>query len=149
MNLLRTPARLLCLLTVLLAAGRLGAAERATVTLLSTTDMHGHIAPYDYYSDKPAEYGLAKISTLVKQVRKDSPAALLLDCGDTIQGTPLVYFHNRANNTPVDPMMLVMNAMGYAAMTIGNHEYNFGLSVLNKARGEADRKSTRLNSSHT
>lgn len=127
----------LVLAAVLLAAGCLAAAERAQVTLLSTTDMHGHIAPYDYYTDKPAEYGLAKISTLVKQVRKDAPQAILLDCGDTLQGTPLVYLHNRRNNAPVDPMMLVMNAIGYAGMTVGNHEYNFGLPVLNKARGEA------------
>jgi 2',3'-cyclic-nucleotide 2'-phosphodiesterase / 3'-nucleotidase len=61
----------------------------------------------------------------------------LLDSGDTIQGTPLEFYHNKKNNTPADPMMLVMNALKYDAMTVGNHEYNFGMKVLEKARGEA------------
>jgi 2',3'-cyclic-nucleotide 2'-phosphodiesterase/3'-nucleotidase len=62
---------------------------------------------------------------------------LLLDSGDTIQGTPLEYFHNKRNNAPPDPMMLSMSALHYDAMTVGNHEYNFGLKVLEKARSEA------------
>jgi 2',3'-cyclic-nucleotide 2'-phosphodiesterase/3'-nucleotidase len=61
----------------------------------------------------------------------------LLDSGDTIQGTPLEYVHNKMNNAPPDPMMLAMNALSYDAMAVGNHEYNFGLKVLEKARNEA------------
>ncbi|HZM99109.1 MAG TPA: 5'-nucleotidase C-terminal domain-containing protein, partial [Pyrinomonadaceae bacterium] len=57
--------------------------------------------------------------------------------GDTIQGSPLESFHGRKNNQPPDPMMLVMNALNYDAMAVGNHEYNFGLKVLEKARQEA------------
>jgi 2',3'-cyclic-nucleotide 2'-phosphodiesterase/3'-nucleotidase len=60
-----------------------------------------------------------------------------VDSGDTIQGTPLAYYHNKKNNQPPNPMMLAMNALGYDAMTVGNHEYNFGLKVLEKARSEA------------
>ena len=71
------------------AAGR---ASRQTITLLSTTDIHGHIEPIDYYSNKPANLGLAKIATLVKEQRAEAPKALLLDCGDTTQGTPLAYY---------------------------------------------------------
>jgi 2',3'-cyclic-nucleotide 2'-phosphodiesterase/3'-nucleotidase len=120
-----------------LAALAAGAAERAQVTVLATTDLHGRIYPLDYYTDRPAEVGLAKIATLVAQARRDAPNAILLDCGDTIQGTPLVYYHNRKNNTPPDPMMLAMNALRFTSMTPGNHEYNFGLGVLEKARREA------------
>jgi len=111
--------------------------QRAHVVILSTTDMHGRIFPIDYYTNKYDNVGIAKVATLVKEARKNDPDLLLVDSGDTIQGTPLEYFHNKRNNTPPDPMMLAMNALHYDSMTVGNHEYNFGLNVLNKARGEA------------
>lgn len=113
------------------------APKRAHVVILSTTDMHGRVFPIDYYTNKYDNVGIAKVATLIKQARKDNPDLLLVDSGDTIQGTPLEYFHNKRNNTPPDPMMLTMSALKYDSMTVGNHEYNFGLQVLNKARSEA------------
>ncbi len=137
-------AFLLVLLAVCLAAidyplgGRAGAAaQRAHVVVLGTTDMHGRIFPIDYYTNKYDNVGIAKVATLVKEARKNDPNLLLVDSGDTIQGTPLEYFHNKRNNTPPDPMMLTMNALHYDSMAVGNHEYNFGLKVLEKARSEA------------
>jgi 2',3'-cyclic-nucleotide 2'-phosphodiesterase / 3'-nucleotidase len=114
-----------------------GAAQRAHVVILGTTDMHGRVFPIDYYTNKYDNVGIAKVGTLVKEARKNDPDLLLVDSGDTIQGTPLEYFHNKRNNTPPDPMMLAMNALHYDSMTVGNHEYNFGLKVLEKARSEA------------
>lgn len=113
------------------------APARAHVVILSTTDMHGRIFPVDYYTNKYDNVGIAKVATLVKEARKTDPDLLLLDSGDTIQGTPLEYIHNRKNNTPPDPMMLSMSALRYDAMAVGNHEYNFGLQVVEKARSEA------------
>jgi 2',3'-cyclic-nucleotide 2'-phosphodiesterase/3'-nucleotidase len=115
----------------------LSATERAHLTVLSTTDLHGHIYPFDDYTQKPADVGFAKIATLIKQERERSPDLLLIDSGDVIQGTPLAYIHDSKNNGPIDPMMLVMNSLRYDCMAIGNHEYNFGLGVLEKARHEA------------
>jgi 2',3'-cyclic-nucleotide 2'-phosphodiesterase/3'-nucleotidase len=117
-------------------AGR-SAPKRVHLVILGTTDLHGNLFPVDYYTDKPDNRGLAKIATLVRQVRKENPNVLLIDSGDTIQGTPLEYYHNKKNNAPADPMMLAMNALNYDSMTVGNHEYNFGLQVLEKARSEA------------
>jgi 2',3'-cyclic-nucleotide 2'-phosphodiesterase/3'-nucleotidase len=112
--------------------------RRAWITILSTTDLHGNILPVDYYTNKADARGLAKVATLIRQARKDNPAGtLLLDSGDTIQGTPLQYFHNKKNNAPPDPMMLTMSALKFDALAVGNHEYNFGLAVLEKARREA------------
>jgi len=99
--------------------------------------MHGRVFPIDYYTNKYDNVGITKVATLVKEARKADPDLLLLDSGDTIQGTPLEYFHNKRNNTPPDPMMLAMDSMHYDAMAVGNHEYNFGLKVLEKARSEA------------
>ncbi len=82
--------------------------------------MHGRIFPIDYYTNKYDNVGIAKVATLVKEARKNDPDLLLLDSGDTIQGTPLEYFHNKRNNTPPDPMMLSMNALHYDAMAIMN-----------------------------
>src|SRR5258706_11000057 len=113
------------------------AAQRAHVVILGTTDMHGRVFPIDYYTNKYDNVGIAKVATLIKEARKNDPDLLLVDSGDTIQGTPLEYFHNKKNNTPPDPMMLAMNALHYDSMTVGNHEYNFGLKVLEKARMEA------------
>ncbi len=130
-------ATLVLLAAVLIPAALLRAAERRHLTLLSTTDLHGHVLPEDYFTGKPAELGLAKIATLIRDQRREDPHALLIDCGDTIQGSPLEYVHARVAPGPVDPMMLVMNALRYDCMTVGNHEYNFGLQVLHKAESEA------------
>jgi 2',3'-cyclic-nucleotide 2'-phosphodiesterase / 3'-nucleotidase len=117
--------------------GGAGAAARAHVVILGTTDMHGRVFPIDYYTNKYDNVGIAKVATLIKEARKTDPDLLLVDSGDTIQGTPLEYLHNKRNNAPPDPMMLAMNALHYDSMTVGNHEYNFGLKVLKKARSEA------------
>ncbi|PYT08302.1 MAG: hypothetical protein DMF60_05035 [Acidobacteria bacterium] len=99
--------------------------------------LHANIYPIDYNTNKPEARGLARVATIVKQARKERPDLLLLDSGDTIQGTPLTFHHARINNKPADAMMTVMNALRYDAMAVGNHEYEFGLDVLNKARKEA------------
>jgi 2',3'-cyclic-nucleotide 2'-phosphodiesterase/3'-nucleotidase len=112
--------------------------EKVTLTLLSTTDIHGHIEPWDYYANKPANLGLAKIETLIQQVRAEAPNVVLLDCGDTIQGTPLAFYYARKDTKAPNPTIAVMNAMHYDAMAVGNHEFNFGLDVLWKAKRESN-----------
>src|SRR6267142_3050462 len=124
-------------LTIFPVAGSGVAPTRVQITILGTTDLHGNIFPIDYYTNKPDNRGLAKVATIIKRTRKESPNVVLIDSGDTIQGTPLAYYHNKKNNQPPDPMMLAMNALNYDAMAVGNHEYNFGLKVLEKARSEA------------
>lgn len=125
-----------------------GYGQNARVTILATTDLHGHIYPYDYFTQKPANYGLAKAATLIAAARKEVPEALLVDAGDTIQGSPLESVYNTLAATgkmpsgvtvptralAIDPMALVMNAMRYDAMAVGNHEFNYGLANLNAAR---------------
>jgi 2',3'-cyclic-nucleotide 2'-phosphodiesterase / 3'-nucleotidase len=117
----------------------LAPAAELKITLLGTTDLHGNLFPYDYYTAEPAARGLAKIATLIAAARAESPNNLLIDCGDVIQGTPLeaVYQEKGGPGLKHDPMMLAMNAIGYDAMVVGNHEFNFGLKNLAKARSDA------------
>ena len=113
-------------------------ASRQTITLLSTTDIHGHIEPIDYYSNKASNFSLAKIATLVKEQRAEAPKALLLDCGDTTQGTPLAYYFAVKDLKPKNPTIVAFNEMHYDAMAVGNHEFNFGLAEMWKAKRESN-----------
>lgn len=112
---------------------------------MGTTDLHGHVFNWDYFKD--AEYsdkagnamGLARISTLVNRVRAERGRCntMLLDAGDTLQGTPLTYYYAKvdpitAKGGPVHPMAQAMNAIGYDAAALGNHEFNYGLETLRK-----------------
>ena len=131
------PTLLLVTTAAFLAPLSQSTGKRVQITVLGTTDLHGNVFPIDYYTDKPDNRGLAKVATLIKRVRKENENVVLIDSGDTIQGTPLAYYHNKKNNQPPDPMMLAMSALNYDAMAVGNHEYNFGLKVIEKARSEA------------
>jgi 2',3'-cyclic-nucleotide 2'-phosphodiesterase/3'-nucleotidase len=129
------------LLLVLALQAPAVAAERVTLTVLATTDTHGNLLPYDYFTKKAAPRGLAAVATLVESVRRETKNTLLVDCGDTIQGSPLASVYEverREGRTRApEPMMLAMNAIGYDAMAVGNHEYNFGLEALQAARASA------------
>lgn len=113
------------------------AADDVTLTLLSTTDSHGHLLAWDDLTNKPANWGLAKIATLVQTIRATASNVLLLDCGDTIEGTPLAYYFNVKERARPNPEIAVMNAMHYDAMEVGNHEFNFGERVMWKAKRES------------
>ncbi len=118
---------------------------RVEVSVLHTTDLHGHLLPWNYDTGRPdPELGLSKVATLVHRVRAEKGVnTLLVDAGDCIQGTPLSYLHalGDGSGAPVearpDPQMACMNAMEYDAFAVGNHEFNFGLDVLRRAQADA------------
>ncbi|BCZ44850.1 hypothetical protein psyc5s11_09170 [Clostridium gelidum] len=105
-----------------------------TITLLATTDVHGTVLNYDYGTGKaPAkDQGLAKVSSYVKSVRQNNKNVMLIDNGDTIQGTPLSYYYDILDTKTEYPTAKVMGAMKYDSWTLGNHEFNYGLDVLNR-----------------
>lgn len=100
------------------------------VTILGTSDIHGHFMPWDYASDKLNMKGsLSQIATKVKTIRDEQENVILVDAGDTIQGN----FVETFKDEPTDPMMLGFNEMKYDIWVLGNHEFDFGLDVLNRS----------------
>ncbi len=112
-------------------------AQDLHIQVLGTTDMHGHIMAEHVYSLQPANQGWAKVATLIRQLKAQNPNTVLVDCGDTIQGQPINYIRNVLRPDLPEPSIAIMNALGYSAMVVGNHEYNFGLGVLREVEQEA------------
>ncbi|GAB3435396.1 5'-nucleotidase C-terminal domain-containing protein [Phycicoccus ginsengisoli] len=119
------------------------------ITVMGTTDTHGNVLNWDYFKDaeyddsKHNDVGLAKIATLVAGVRAERGAdrTLMLDAGDTIQGTPLSYYYARVD--PITggskhPMAVAMNQIGYDAAALGNHEFNYGIDTLRTFESQCD-----------
>src|SRR4030095_2127964 len=111
---LRTLRSTLLCTTLLLAALALSGATQTHVVLMHTNHTHGHILP-----EKGAG-GLAMIATIVKQQRAD----ILLDAGDMFTGSVL------SETSYGEPVIAVMNRMGFRASILGNHEFDFGLERL-------------------
>ena len=101
--------------------------DHVTVTILGTSDVHGRFVPWDYATDTEDRSGsLAQLSTAIRAIRAENPHTILVDAGDAIQDNSVEQF----NTSPQQPMVVAMNQMGYDVWTMGNHEFNFGLDVL-------------------
>lgn len=101
------------------------------VTLLETSDVHGHIYPTDYREPGDKSIGLAKLSTIIRKERTKDPNLLLLDNGDLLQGTPFMYHYAKYDRTGMHPAAKLLNHLTYDAAVLGNHEFNYGLELLN------------------
>ncbi|WP_045743461.1 bifunctional metallophosphatase/5'-nucleotidase [Actinoplanes rectilineatus] len=123
-------------------AGGSKPAQTFRLTVLGTSDTHGNVYNWDYYQDKEYDdsahndVGVAKLAALVTKLRAEATGpVLVLDAGDTIQGTPLATYY--AKQEPITttgekhPMARAMNVLQYDAVTLGNHEFNYGLPLLN------------------
>lgn len=110
--------------------------EVVPLTILHHNDSHGNLL-------KGAYVGYTQLATLINQERAHNPdRTLLLTAGDNIQGDAMMYFFKSAglgysaDGTPlppelqINPLIKAFNAMGYDAMTLGNHEFNFGKEIF-------------------
>ena len=95
------------------------------LTILHTNDMHSHIQPFTRGRNKGLG-GMAQRATLIKKIRQENEHVLLLDAGDIFQGTP--YFNIYGGELELK----LMSEMHYDAATIGNHDFDNGLSGLHK-----------------
>jgi 5'-nucleotidase len=112
------------------------AGEIVPLTILHHNDSHGNLA-------KGAYVGYTQLATLIKQERLHNPdRTLLFNAGDTIQGDAMMYYFKDAGGgyasdgsllppaLRINPIIAVLNSMNYTAMTLGNHEFNFGSKVF-------------------
>jgi 2',3'-cyclic-nucleotide 2'-phosphodiesterase/3'-nucleotidase len=102
--------------------------------ILATSDLHSHLLPYDYHADRPEPgIGLARTAVLIAEERAAAANSLLFDNGDFLQGNPLADCvaarRGLAAGAP-HPVVAAMNALGYDAAALGNHEFNYGLAFL-------------------
>lgn len=135
------------LLTLSMAASMLPAAALAAeadagekhITILGTSDMHGNIWGFSYEDNaETANNGMARLYTYIQQVRAENPNTILIDAGDDIQGT--IMTDDLYNKTPEEPhpVITAMNYMGYDAMTLGNHEFNWGIPTMQTILSQAE-----------
>lgn len=133
------------------AAGAATTPQNIELTLMATTDVHGHVENWDYFRDAPFPaddtLGLTRVGSVVDDVRAERGAesVVVLDNGDALQGTPLTYYYGLGDGAPevladevAHPMASAFNAIGYDAQVVGNHEYNYGLDMLAAYEGDLE-----------
>jgi len=130
---------LAALMLVGLLPAALAAEGDVTLTIIATSDTHGNVWGWSYEDGKESTSGsLAQVSTYVNSLREAGENVILVDNGDTIQGT--IMSDDLANKNPDEPhpVIAAMNYMGYDAMGLGNHEFNWGITSMKKILGQAD-----------
>lgn len=142
---MRTTRKLLSVVLALVMAvsmlpAALAAGEETTqITILGTSDMHSDIWGYDYASVEETEgSGMARLYTYILKVREENPNAFLVDGGDDIQGTIMSDDIFNKNPDRDHPVVAAMNLMGYDAMTLGNHEFNWGIKAMQTILDKAE-----------
>ncbi|CUH81570.1 Trifunctional nucleotide phosphoesterase protein YfkN precursor [Tritonibacter multivorans] len=118
------------------------ATNQVHLRLMETTDLHVHVFPYDYYADKERDtVGLARTASIVRDIRAEATNSILLDNGDFLQGNPMgdyIAYERGMKEGDEHPVITAMNAVGFDASTLGNHEFNYGLDFLMKSLAGAN-----------
>lgn len=115
-------------------SGKVSASENAvTVQILATSDLHNKFVSYDYALNQEKSGSLAELAVKIKELRAQNPNTVLVDNGDTLQGTSSSLF---VNDT-LHPMIAAMNELKYDSMNLGNHEFNYGMNFTNKIDDQA------------
>ena len=109
------------------------------LALLETTDLHANVLSYDYFKlAEDRNIGFERAAELILAARKEFENSLTFDAGDTVQGTALADWQALVKPLPCDGELAIyksMDALGYDAGTIGNHEFNYGLKFLSQVTG--------------
>nr|WP_302598913.1 5'-nucleotidase C-terminal domain-containing protein [uncultured Cellulosilyticum sp.] len=104
--------------------------ESKTIQIVATSDLHGQFYGFEYATNSEVKKGgLTRVATVVKELKAQNPNTIVVDNGDTIQGnSSQLFFEDEA----VHPMIAGLNAIDAVTMTLGNHEFNYGVETLEK-----------------
>lgn len=113
-------------------------ADTAHVVIVATTDVHGRVLGWDYVKDAEAPGGLSRTATILETLRGQYPdQVLVVDAGDLLQGNPFAAYFGREERRRPHPLVDALNALQYDVATPGNHDFNFGLELLDAAARDA------------
>ena len=101
--------------------------ETVCISILHTTDLHGHILPTSDYNGNPDCGGMARCVTQIRRWQEQNPNSILIDVGDVYQGTE-VGLRNKG-----ELMIDLFNHLKYDAWIIGNHEFDWGMQPFQQA----------------
>ncbi|MDD7652166.1 MAG: 5'-nucleotidase C-terminal domain-containing protein [Candidatus Faecousia sp.] len=108
--------------------------SKVDINVMATSDVHGQIYATDYTADYTASgtyhQSLTRVATFVQEQRDLYENTFLADCGDLLQGTPLTYYYCFSKTEEEDPAMKALRMMGYDMFVPGNHEFNYGMKIL-------------------
>lgn len=110
-----------------------------TLRILHTSDVHGKLTGYNYFSDRnESQPGLVHAAVVIAEARAQQPNNLLIDNGDLIQGDPFAEW--AIGHTAHQPHSIItaLNSLNYDVANLGNHEFNYGLDKLAKAYASAN-----------
>ena len=118
------------------------AGSQVHLRIMETTDLHVHVFPYNYYSDREDDtVGLARTAAHIADIRAEASNSMLIDNGDFLQGNPMgdyIAYERGMKEGDMHPIIQAMNTLGFDASTLGNHEFNYGLSFLEKSLAGAN-----------
>jgi 2',3'-cyclic-nucleotide 2'-phosphodiesterase/3'-nucleotidase len=111
---------------------------QAALRLIATSDLHASLMPYDYCANRPnANLGLGAVSQQIAEARGEAQNCLLFDNGDFLQGSPIADYAANARRRRAHPVITAFNTLGYDAITLGNHEFDYGLRFLSQVLADA------------
>ncbi len=103
------------------------------ITILATSDVHGKVLPINYATNEAnPTVGLSMIASMIDKIRAEEDNVILVDGGDTVQGTAMTYYFSYFQPEMEDPMMKALRLMDYDFWTLGNHEFNNDLPILKR-----------------
>ncbi|MDR2561416.1 MAG: 5'-nucleotidase C-terminal domain-containing protein [Holophagales bacterium] len=125
------------LLCVHAAAQGVQGTQEKKIQILATANTGAAILPYDPYSLAAANRGWAKLASAIKAEKNKSEATILVDCGDAIQGSPMAYIYQKMRPGLSNPIVKIMNDLGYRAYTVGAHDFDLGSTFVRAAEKQA------------